>query len=487
MQNKAKNINSNAVFNMLKSALSIIYPLISFPYISRVLMAENVGKINFGSSVISYFSLFASLGVSTYAIRECARVRDNKDFLDRVSSEIFSINLASTLLSYIMLFLVLMFARPLANYRLLICIQSATILFTTLGADWINTAMEDFRFIAIRTIAMQIVSLVLMFTFVRKPEHYIIYAITTVVASSGASIANILYRKKYCRMSFTIRMNARKHLPSIFMLFSLTLSQIIYVNSDMTILGLIQGDFQVGLYSTSVKIYTLINTMIASIALVVMPQLSAGFAKRDYDEINKLLKYALNFIIVLGIPCFCGIEIIAPHIICFFAGEEYSGAALSLRILGVSLMFSLVGGWIGNASLIPAGREKVCLKASIACALVNVILNLLLIPKWGLNAAALTTAISELTGVMIMAPQIDKRIKITGMREMLKAPIIGGLGIILIGLAVQSAFLEAWKVTLLTVPTSVIWYVFIMVIMNNQFFLEFIGPIINKIKGGQDK
>ena len=188
------NVKKNTVFNTVKTVFGIIYPLITFPYISRVLLAENVGKVNFGNSIVSYFSLIASLGVSTYAIRECSKVRDNQEELNRTASQIFSINIISTLISYFALVITLIVAQPLENYRELICIQSATILFTTLGADWINSAMEDFKYIAVRTIGMQLVSLALMFLFVRRPEDYIKYAVISVVASSGANIINIFYQ-----------------------------------------------------------------------------------------------------------------------------------------------------------------------------------------------------------------------------------------------------------------------------------------------------
>ena len=293
------NIKKNTFFNIIKSIFGIIYPLITFPYISRILQTENVGKINFSNSVVSYFSLIASLGVTTYAVRECSKYKDDKDSLSNTASQIFSINIWSTIIAYIALVVTIIAAKPLYNYKVLIIIQSTTILFTTLGADWLNTAMEDFRFIAIRTMSMQIISLLLMFIFVRRTEDYIIYAVISVVASSGANVINIFYRKRYCTTRFVLHIDWRKHMPPILMLFSLILSQTIYTSSDTTILGLCKGDYQVGLYSTSVKIYNIVNTVVASVAWVVMPQLSANFAKKNFEKINSLLKYSLNFIIVL--------------------------------------------------------------------------------------------------------------------------------------------------------------------------------------------
>ena len=138
---KEANVQKNTLYNMIKSAAAILFPLISFPYAARVLLAEGIGKVNFGNSIISYFSLLATLGITTYAIRECAKVRDDKVKLEKTASQLFSINLLTTLLSYLLLALTLLFARPLADYRVLITIQASTILFTTLGTEWLNSAM----------------------------------------------------------------------------------------------------------------------------------------------------------------------------------------------------------------------------------------------------------------------------------------------------------------------------------------------------------
>lgn len=477
-----KSINSNTIFNTIKSVMAVLYPLITSPYVFRVLQTDNIGKINIGNSVVSYVSLVASLGVTTYAIRECSKVRESKEDLSTVSSQIYSINILSTLIAYIALAFVLIFAKPLENYRLLICIQSTTVLFTTFGADWMNTVMEDFRYISIRTILMQVISLILMFVFVHRPEDYMIYAVICVLASSGANVINYFYRKKYCKTKFTWKMDLKHHLPKIMLLFSLILSQTIYVNSDMTILGLIKGDHEAGLYSTAVKIYTIVNTTIASIAWVVIPQLSIHFQKKNYDEINKLLKYALNFILVLGIPSICGLEIIAPHLISALAGEEYVDASLSLRILGIALLFSFFGGWVGNMIRIPSGKEKSSLVITSVCALINLVLNLIMIPIWGLNAAAFTTAVSECVGLIWGFVLIDRNVKIEGLKKMLLAPLIGGFGILVIGGVVQHFIDKTWLVSLVTIIVSVIWYFAIMVILKNEFFMGFLNPVINKLR-----
>lgn len=478
----SNSVNKNAAYNTIKTVFGIIYPLITFPYISRVLMPENVGKINFGSSVVSYFMLIASLGVTTYAIRECSKVRDNRDKLQSTASQILSINILSTLIAYLALAVTLVVARPLDSYKELICIQSATIIFTTLGADWINSAIEDFKFIAMRTVGMQIVSLVLMFIFVHNPEDYIIFALISVIASSGANIINIVYRRKFCKTRLTFQIDWKKHLPPILTLFSLILAQTIYCNSDMTMLGLMKGDYEVGLYSTSVRIYNLVNQVVASVAFVVMPQLAISFAKDDFKRVNELLRYALNFIVVLGLPCLVGMNIICSSIIGTLGGNEYLGASTSLHILSLSLACSFIGGWIGNMMMLPSGRDAVCLRSGVISAVLNVVLNIFIIPIYGLNGAAFTTFLAELTGIMVMWPYIDKRIKIEKLFKMVKAPVVGSIFIAIIGLFVPKIINSYVLISGVTISISAIVYALTLIIMKDEFFMGYMRPLMDRVR-----
>lgn len=476
------SVKKNTIFNTIKSVLSIIFPLITFPYISRVLLSENVGKLNFGSSIVSYCSLFASLGVSSYAVRECSKVKDDKKALGKLSSEIISLNLMSTIIAYVVLAVLLIVAKPLANYRLLIIIQSSSIIFITLGADWLNAAMEDFGYITIRTIIFQILSLVLMFIFVHKQEDYITYAIISLVASSGANIVNIFYRRHYCKTRLTFRVNFRRHLPPILLLFSMIISQTIYCNSDITILGLIKGDKEVGLYSTAVKIYNIVNTLIMSVATVVIPQLSSAFEKKEYDKINNLLKYSLNYIIVLGLPCLVGINAFTIPIIKLLAGNEYVGASIAMHILTIALAGSFIGGFIGNTIMIPSGKEKICLRVSIISALVNIVLNLVFIPWFGLNAAAATTAVSEVLSLILIAPYIDKKIRISNMKDMLFAPVIGCLEIIIIGVISSILIGNNLPVAVVAITISAVAYISTLILLKNEFAMSFLQGLLRRLK-----
>lgn len=475
-----KKIKKNTIYSIIKSCSTIIFPLITFPYISRVLLTENIGKINFSTSVVSYFSLIATLGISTYAIRECSRIKNDKDKLERTIGEILSINVCTMLVSYVILFIVLIVFKKLENHRNLIIIQSSAILFTTFGADWINITMEDFRYITLRNVSFQILSLILMFIFVKSPNDYIKYVIITIISSSGGNIINIIYRQKYCKTKLYLKMNIKKHLPPILTLFAMNLAQQIFVNSDTTILGLIKGDYEVGLYSTSVKIYNVVSTLMSSISWVVIPKLSSSFEKKEFDEVSNILKYAIGFTATIGIPIVIGMCILSSNIIELIAGNEYIGATISLQILSIALLFSLAWGVVMNMILLPDKKDKECLKACSISAILNVLLNLIFIPKYGLNAAAMTTTLSQLIGLLICCKYVNNNISINIQKNFWISISLGSILIILFVLSCKLFITNNLLVLVVSTIGSVLIYSILQIIFNNYWVKDIISEIKNK-------
>ena len=479
----AASIKKNTVYNFIKTASAVVFPLITFPYSSRVLHAENIGKIHFGSSIVSYISLFASLGITTYAIRECSKVKNDKEELSRISSQLLSINIISTIIAYIILAGLLLFWNALDGYKLLIIIQGMSILFTTLGAEWLNMAMEDFKYITIRTFVFQLLSIVCMFLFVHKPEHYLLYSIIGLVSSSGANIANIIYRRHYCRTRITFKIEWKRHLIPIFTLFALSLSQIIYVNVDTTMIGLIKGDVEVGLYSTATRIYNIVNMAVASVAQVVLSELSFQYnqKERNYEKINDLLKYSAQFIIIFGFPCVVGLNLLTSEIIEIIAGKEYLGAVLALHILTIALLFSYLGGFVGNIILTPQGKDKVNLRNCIISAVLNLVLNAIFIPKWGLYAAAATTAISEIVCFCLAIPHIEKEVKLGNFIKLAGAPVLGCILMTVCSFLLKLVVNGLVSRTIIIMLSCAFIYFIILILFKNELAMNFISLIKKKI------
>lgn len=477
---KQKSLTVNSILNIIKTCCSILFPLITFPYVLRILGPDNIGKVNFAQSFVSYFALIASLGIATYAIRSCAAVRNDEEKLSNLASQFFSINLIMTVIAYFAMAITMIFFRNLDEYRWLIIIESATIILTTLGADWLNLAMEDLKFVTIRSILFQIISLICMFIFVKNIDDYYAFAIISVCSSSGMYLLNIFYRKKYCSVKFTFKIDWKKHILPITFLFVMTLSQVIMNNTDVTMLGLMKGDYEVGLYSTAYKVVRIISQVVQSLALVIIPRLSVYFASKDYEKLNTLLRKVLNFNITLGLACVVGVELLANEIIFIVGGAEYENAVPIIRILILSFMFSLVGGsFLGNAILIPSGQEKYYMIVCIITSVCNVILNAILIPNYGAVGASIATAISGFLIFFFLLFKIDKNIKIKKMFNIFLGPGIGCIIMVLI-CYLCSFIPNIWIRVSISILSSVLAYLLILLLFKNEFVIQ-IKNIIKKI------
>lgn len=480
---QVKSLKVNTVLNIIKTCAGIVFPLVTYPYISRVLLPDNVGKISFGTSYVSYFSLIASLGISTYAIRECSKVRDKKNKLNDTASQIFSINVCTTMAAYVLLALSLILFRNVDSYRILIIIQSTVILFTTLGADWINTAMEDFKYITTRTVAFQILSLVLMFLFVKTPDDYINYAIITVMSTSGSNLLNFFYRRRYCKIKFTFNIQWKLHFIPILFLFVMVLSQTIFNSADITMLGLYKDDYEVGIYSTAYKIVNIISQMVSSVLMVLIPRLSYLFADNNFVHINTLLRKVLNVFLTLGIPCFAGAFIMAKEIVLIIGGENYIEATTALQILLISFLFSLIGGnFLGNIVLLPSGREKLYMIICCISTLVNIVLNFILIPIYGVNAAAATTAFSSLLILIMLLFTKDKQIHIEQISILFLNPVTGSVLLSVYCVIIKNCSLCLGLRTALCIGGSIVIYITSQILMKNDIVIEILHNFNNKLR-----
>ena len=210
-----KRIGTNAILNVIKTGLSVLFPLITYPYAIRVLSTAGIGKVAYSSSIINYFALLAMLGISTYATREGAKKRDDRRSFNTFANEVFTINVISTAIAYALLFLALILVGSWRDYRTLMLIQSASILLTTLGIDWVNNVFEDFLYTTIRSILSHLVNIVLLFVLVKTADDYYMYALLTVLTNGFTCVLNWFYCRRYVHIRIVRKINIKKHIGSI--------------------------------------------------------------------------------------------------------------------------------------------------------------------------------------------------------------------------------------------------------------------------------
>lgn len=483
---KRRSLGFNALLNGLRSVLNLIFPLITFPYVSRVLNVDGIGKYNFSNSIVSYFALIAALGISSYAVREGAKYRDNRKEISDFASQVFSINIWSTILAYLLLFMCLLAFSTLRDYRTCILIFSLQIVFTTIGTEWIYTIFEDFTYITVRSIIFQIFSIILLFIFVRNPNDYLNYASITVFSLAGSNILNFIHARQFVDIKFTWNVKWALHLPPILILFFAGIANMIYVNSDITLLGLMKNNYIVGIYSISSKIYNMGKVAVSSVLLVSVPRLAMYLGKRELISYKSLLKKVINTIMLTILPCMTGLFALAPEVLLIISGEKYLRSTSSLRILCLAYFFSSIAWIITDCILVPGKLEKYVLYSATGSALINVILNLVLIPIWSENAAAFSTIVAEFTMMCInfhFSPDSIKRVfysKIV-IRNIFDS-IVGCFGIIIVCYITKNIFNNYWYICIFSVALSVIIYLIILLILKNSLAESILDKYVKKLR-----
>ncbi len=410
--NNKKSLSINLILNIIKSVLSILFPLITLPYISRVLTQESIGEYNYATSIINYFVLISGLGIKTFAIREAGNYRGSKADFDNFASRMFSLNVFFTCIAYILLGFSFFIFSTFRSYSKAIIIISFTICFTTVGVEWIYNIFEDFGYMTVRSILVQVFSLIIMFALVKDTSDAYIYMAITVIANGGANLFGWFYSRKYCNIKILFDKSIFKDIVPIVVIFSTTLATVIYVNSDLTMLGVMRGTKDVGIYSVASKMYNVVKSVMNGIVPVYMARLAFEYSK-DKVKYYKTFRQATDVLLSLTIPIAVGVMLFGREIVLMLSTSEYLGAVPGMQILFISLIFATMGNLLGSGALLLDGKEKVMFVATAIGAVINLIINYAFIPLLGTTGAAIGTLCTEVGVCMILIIAAINSIKVS--------------------------------------------------------------------------
>lgn len=478
---KVSSVKTNAVLNVVRTLMSLIFPLITFPYTSRVLGPMGTGKVVYAKSIVSYFAMLAMLGINTYGLREGAKIRDNRNALSKFYKEILSINLITTFIAYILLFFAITFLPRFSDYRQLIIVLSSSILFTTLGVDWLYGAVEDYKYITIRSIIFQVIGIFLLFILVRDNDDYLQYASLSVITNVGSNIFNFFHSRKYIDINFKCQLELKKHLKPLFILFGTAVAISIYTVLDSTMLGYICGDEQVGLYHAATKINRIILNLISAIGAVLTPRLS-NYIENQRDEYNKLLSKASNIYLLLCLPSAVGLCFLAKPIIDIFCGYEYQPALLTMQVMCPIILFIPYGQFFSNLIFTPFRKDKYSLFPVIFGALTNVVLNLLLIPRFGALGAGIATVIAEFT-VTTIKLFLSKKvgIKIFDLFKNWYQYLIATTIMFFILLLIKQIHFSTNLFVIISILCGIIIYFLSLLLMKNKYVIDLFHSLNKKL------
>lgn len=400
---KKRTITYNFTMNAVLTCSNILFPMITYPYVSRILKPYGMGTVSFANAIITYFTMFAQLGIPTYGIQICAKVRDNKEELSRTVQEIMIINAVTCFVSYGIFLLAVFFTPQLRSERTLFLIMGMSIIFNTIGVEWLYKGLEEYSYITIRSIVFKVLALIGIFCFVHNSSDYIIYGFLTIFALSGSYAINFLNLRKKIYITPIGDYHFKRHLKSIVIFFGMSVATTIYTNMDSVMLGFIKGAEENGCYDAAVKIKNLLVSLVTSLGTVLLPRVSYYWEKGKKEIFWELANKAIRFEIIAGGGLAVFFMIFACPTIYIVSGELYKRAIIPMQIIMPTLLLIGISTVTGIQVMVPVGMEKQVLYSEIAGAGVNLIVNAILIPRWGAIGAAIGTLTAE---VVVLLYQI---------------------------------------------------------------------------------
>lgn len=382
----------NAVWNMIRVGSNVLFPLITFPYTSRVLGPAVKGEFEYVYAIVSYFILFANLGFPIYGIRETSKNRNSRKNLSDTVSAIFTANLLSVLCA-ILVYLILILIVP-DNEKLLFFVFGFSVVLSCIQFDWFYQGVEDFKYITIRSIIIKALSLISLFTFVKNKDDLIAYAIIVVFGEFGNNIFNLLRIGKYADLKFSLS-NCSKHVKGASALFLGTVAVSIYVQLNTVMLGILDTKESVGYFSAGNKLIHMILSIITAMLSTVVPRITYQLGTGKKVEGNLLQLKVFYLTLYIGYPIFVALLFLADDVVMLLAGNQFRAAIPVLMILSILVIIIPLSNFFGLQVLFPIKKEIYGTYAVVSGAIVNLLLNYVLVVNFSFIGIAISVVIAE--------------------------------------------------------------------------------------------
>lgn len=473
------SVKKNYVYNLIYQILVIILPLITAPYISRTLGAENIGIYSYTTSISAYFILFGSLGVNLYAQREIAFHQIDKKENSKTFIEIVILRTITMLISIAIFYII--FVKNV-QYRYFYKILIVELVAQCFDISWFFCGLEEFKKTVSRNLIVKCISVVSIFLFVKTPEdldsYFWIYVLSTLIGN----ISLWFYLPKYLNRIKVRELNLIKHLKPMLVMFIPEIAIQVYTILDKTMIGAIWEDkSEVGFYEQSEKIIKLLLTVITSLGTVLLPRIASCFANNRKQEVFNYIKKSFNFVYILAFPMVFGIIAVADKFVPLFFGPGYDEVVVLMSVISPIILFIGMSNVIGRQYLLPTKRQKQYTISVIIGAIVNLIMNSFLIWKYGALGASIGTVIAEfsvtLSQIIFVRKDFNIKVILKISIKYLISSVIMFFICKLIGLIPIKDILSI----IIQVCVGVIVYVFMLLILNDKFTLDILKQIRSKL------
>ena len=393
-----RSLKYNFILNLVNTVAGLLFPLLTFPYVARILEPDGLGLVTFYQNIISYITLLSSLGISLYAVREVARVKDSHVDRSKVTVEILLLHSALTAIGYLTVGILCLTVDRISAHTALFLVLSISIFFNAIGVNWFYQAMEDFLFITTRSLAFKCLAAIALFVFVKTEDDVMPYAIILVVADIGNNILNLLRLRKYISLGAvrTAGLRIIRHVRPAVTIFTLNVTISLYVNFSPVILGFLCDNESVGYFTASSRLTTAAMSCVTALAVTLISRMSYYASRKEFELFYSTATKCLNLVIFMTVPIFLGLLTTSSELILVFSGNDFAPAIPTLRIMSASTVIIGIATIVGYQILYPLGHERLLIRSSLLGSLAFFPLCFLLIPKLAQNGAAIAYTSTEL-------------------------------------------------------------------------------------------
>ena len=395
------SIKKNFLYNATLNVVNVLFPIITIPYVSRVLGVEQIGVFSFVVAIVSYFSLFAALGMPLYGTREIAKTVGDHLKVNKLFNELFSINLLSSVF-FTAVFLISINVIPVfIENKTNLFISGISLYFCALNIDWFYSGIENFKLITLRSIVVKVLMIISLFLFVRTKNDLSIYILLNALSLLGNQIWNVLaLRYAGFNIKFTFH-SLRKHLKSLCILLFSAIAMQIYLMIDTVMLGFMSNYEEVGLYSSAIKSVRIVMPVTIALSVVLLPRLSFLKEHGSTEEASTLLNKAFDVIMLFSIPLAFFFFSISDKFVPFFFGMGYDGVIIPMKICSLLIWVSNMSYFASVQILAMYSFEREFLLSTIAGMSFNIVGNFCLISTYGAIGASFASLVGELSVTLV--------------------------------------------------------------------------------------
>lgn len=474
-----KSIKKNYLYNVSYQVLLLVVPFITIPYLSRILGAAGIGTYSYTESIVSYFTLFATLGIATYGKREISYVQDDRKKRSKIFWETKVLEGITSLLCF---FVYIIFAMNQENSALYL-VLSFNILAVTMDVAWFFQGMEEFGKIVLRNFLFKILNIIYIFIFIRQREDLVLYLLGSALFLFLGSVSLWFAIPKYVDKPCIRELRPFSHIKVVLTLFIPTIAIQIYTVLDKTMIGIItHNSFENGYYEQAIQISKMLLTLVTALGTVMIPRIGFHFEHGEDEKVRNYMYRAYRFVWFLGVPLCLGLVGISGNFVGWFYGEGFEKVIPLLQILSLLILAIGINNVTGMQYLIPTKRQNIFTGTVILGALTNFVMNLLLIPRYQAIGAAIASVVAETIIAIVQLIIVRKEFSIWGVIGSSKNYLFAGTGMLLLllwmGNRLESTILNTMIMGL--AGSSV--YFLILMITGDSFFKENVKRVLCKIR-----